>query len=307
MISVLFVDDDPAILRAGKQFLEQQGEFTVDTVESAMPALDGLSLKPYDAIISEYGMPVIDGIEFLKKVRSQGITTPFIIFTGKGREEVAIEALNSGADFYLRKGADPASQFTTLSAVIHQAITRKKAEDNLAGCGERYLPLAESANDMIFVTGADEVIRYANSFCAKMLNSHPENIQGKTLEEIFPEETAARLREGVRNQVLNGTPENFEVHLVTPAGGIWISIDNSPLRDKNGTINAVLGIAQDITIKKQLEETLRLANRNLKAISSATRHDINNKLTIISGYIQLMKLEEPHPGLQNIFQSWKGP
>ena len=58
----------------------------------------------YDAIISDYQIPDMDGIEFLKKVRSSGNSIPFIIFTGKGREEVVIEALNAGADFYLQKG-----------------------------------------------------------------------------------------------------------------------------------------------------------------------------------------------------------
>lgn len=298
MISVLYVDDEPALLDVSKQYLERSGEFTVDTLDSASEALGTLSRTTYDAIVSDYQMPVMDGIMFLKKLRSSGNTTPFIIFTGKGREEVAIEALNCGADFYLQKGGDPRSQFAELMHKIKQAVSRKKAEDGLLASEERYRALAESANDMIYITDPEGVILYANSLCAKMFRTTPENLIGKTQEELFPPETAQRHREGIRNLIVRGTPGTVEEHLVTPVSDIWISVNNSPLRDKNGSITSVLGIARDITAKKQIEDSLRLANKKLTIISSSTRHDINNKLTIVTGYTQLMKLENPSPVTQ---------
>jgi PAS domain S-box-containing protein len=297
MISVLYVDDEPALLDVSKQFLERTGEFTVDTLESAGKALEVLSEKAYDAIISDYQMPIMDGIEFLKTLRASGNTTPFIIFTGKGREQVAIEALNSGADFYIQKGGDPKSQFTELMHKIHQAVARKKAEDGLLESEERYRTLAESANDMIYITDPDGVLLYANTLCAKMFNTTPDNLVGKTQDDLFPPETAAHHKQGIRNLIARGTPGSLEEHLTTPSGEIWISVNNSPLRDKNGKITSVLGIARDITMQKQAEESLVLATRKMTIISSATRHDINNKLTIISGYTQLMRLEEPTPGI----------
>jgi len=83
--------------------------------------------KDYDAIVSDYQMPEMDGIEFLKKVRSSGNPIPFIIFTGRGREEVAIQALSIGADYYLQKGGDPKSQFAELAHQIEQAIQKRRA------------------------------------------------------------------------------------------------------------------------------------------------------------------------------------
>ncbi len=70
------------------------------------------------AAVSDDQMPAMDGIEFLKAVRGWGDKTPFIIFTGKGREDVVIEALNTGADFYLQKGGEPKSQFPELAHKI---------------------------------------------------------------------------------------------------------------------------------------------------------------------------------------------
>ena len=76
-------------------------------------------------------MPGMDGIEFLKQIRSSGNSIPFIIFTGRGREEVVIEAINSGADFYLQKGGDPNSQFAELSHKLKIAVERKRAVNAL--------------------------------------------------------------------------------------------------------------------------------------------------------------------------------
>jgi DNA-binding NarL/FixJ family response regulator len=56
---------------------------------------------------------------------------PFIIFTGKGREEVVIEALNSGADFYIQKGGDPKAQFAELAHKIRQAVQIKIAQKTM--------------------------------------------------------------------------------------------------------------------------------------------------------------------------------
>jgi two-component sensor histidine kinase/CheY-like chemotaxis protein len=131
MISVLYVDDEPALLEIGKLFLEKGGAFDVDTAISATEAKVKLAENRYDAVISDYQMPDIDGIEFLKYARENFGDIPFILFTGKGREEVVIRAINNGADFYLQKGRDTASQFAELGQKIRIAVEKRRAEDAL--------------------------------------------------------------------------------------------------------------------------------------------------------------------------------
>ncbi|MDO8841739.1 response regulator [Methanocalculus sp.] len=106
MINLLYVDDEPGLLEIGRLFLQKDSDINVDTAESAEIALESMKTMSYDAIVSDYQMPGMDGLAFLKAVRSSGDSIPFIIFTGKGREEVVIEALNQGADFYLQKGGE---------------------------------------------------------------------------------------------------------------------------------------------------------------------------------------------------------
>jgi CheY-like chemotaxis protein len=80
MISVLYVDDEPGLLEIGKLFLEQSGEMQVKTVESPFEALGELGGAEYACIISDYQMPKMDGIGFLKEVRSRHGKIPFILF-----------------------------------------------------------------------------------------------------------------------------------------------------------------------------------------------------------------------------------
>jgi len=131
MISVLYVDDEPDLLVLAKLFLEESGEFMVGTSTSAHHVLDTASIPSYDAIVSDYQMPEMDGIAFLKMVRERFGNVPFILFTGRGREEVVIEALNNGADFYLQKGGEPTAQFAELANKIQYAVARKRAETEL--------------------------------------------------------------------------------------------------------------------------------------------------------------------------------
>jgi signal transduction histidine kinase len=128
---ILYVDDEPGLLEIAKIFLEMEGVFTVDTLPSATTALAQLSRERYDAIVSDYQMPEMDGIMFLKQLKASGNATPFIIFTGRGREEVVIEALNSGADFYIQKGGEPHAQFAELANKIRHAVSLKQSEEAL--------------------------------------------------------------------------------------------------------------------------------------------------------------------------------
>ena len=69
LVPILYVDDESGMLEIGKLFLERSGQFSVDTITSAPVALTLLKIKTYDAIVSDYQMPEMNGIEFLKLVR----------------------------------------------------------------------------------------------------------------------------------------------------------------------------------------------------------------------------------------------
>ena len=86
-LEVLVVDDEPAILDISKEFLEEFHGMKVTAVGGGKEALDVLSNRRFDAVVSDYQMPVMDGLLLLKELRSRDFDIPFILFTGRGREE----------------------------------------------------------------------------------------------------------------------------------------------------------------------------------------------------------------------------
>jgi PAS domain S-box-containing protein len=158
MITVLYVDDETRLLEITKIFLERTGEFSVDTVESAPKALGILKTTHYDAVVSDYQMPGMDGIDFLKALRKEYPSLPFIIFTGKGREDVVIQAFESGADFYLQKGGEPKSQFAELARKITSVVEQRKSEARVLVLNRLYTMLSGINHAIIHRRDVDELM-----------------------------------------------------------------------------------------------------------------------------------------------------
>jgi len=185
MISVLYVDDETFLLDATKRYLERGGKFSVDTGTSAKEGLAMIKARRYDAIVSDYQMLGMDGIAFLKNLRAAGNTVPFIIFTGKGREEVVIEAYREGADAYLQKGGDPKPMFLDLMHAIEQAVVRRRMENDLKFRNALLATQQEVSPDGILVVGEDGKVLSFNSRFAKMTGISPELLATETDEAIM--------------------------------------------------------------------------------------------------------------------------
>ncbi|MBA5942215.1 MAG: response regulator [Methanophagales archaeon] len=133
-IRVLHVDDEPADLEITRIFLKRQekDDFEIVSLLSPEEALEKLEHEHFDVIIADYKMPVMNGIEFLEALRKSEkcADTPFILFTGKGKPEVEREALKKGADRYISKAGNPASQCSELAHAIRTLASRKRAIGN---------------------------------------------------------------------------------------------------------------------------------------------------------------------------------
>ena len=98
IVHVLHVDDDEMFLDVSKEILQSDNIFEVTSVLSVDEATNKLADKQYDVVVSDYEMPNKDGLVFLRELREHQNQVPFILFTGKSREEVTIKALNLGAN-----------------------------------------------------------------------------------------------------------------------------------------------------------------------------------------------------------------
>ena len=179
---ILYVDDEPALLNLAKIFLSRLGPFEISVSTSVSEALQKYPITTFDAIIADYEMPETNGIEFLKLIRKENGDTPFILFTGKGREEVVIQAINNGADSYIQKGGDPVAQFAELAHKINQAVGRKKTADQL------YLlkTSVDQAYDEVFWVDFAGNIMYANEAACKTTGYSYEELVSMPLFQLSP-------------------------------------------------------------------------------------------------------------------------
>ena len=159
---ILHVDDDLIILKISKQILEMENKFEIDVATSTEEAFKKLTEKPYDAIVSDYEMPTQNGLQFLKTLREQGYTIPFIIFTGKSKEEAAIRALNLGADGYFTKYGDPEFVYAELAHGIRKSIEMKRTKAKACIEEARLKAILSSSPDAIIIADLNDKIVNCN-------------------------------------------------------------------------------------------------------------------------------------------------
>lgn len=118
-LRVLFIDDEPALLDQAKIFLEKEDErIEVDTTNSAERGLEMINDESYAAVVSDYRLTGMDGIELLQTLREESNDIPFIVFTGWGSKEIERNALDLGADKVIRKGKSPKSLYKELARIL---------------------------------------------------------------------------------------------------------------------------------------------------------------------------------------------
>jgi|GEM_PF-1689266 len=266
MITVLYVDDEPSLLEIAKEFLESEGDVEVEASDSAMDALVRIETRHFDAIICDYQMPIVDGIKFLKTVRMQGRNIPFILFTGKGREDVAIEALNNGADFYLQKGGDPKAQFTELLNMIRRSIEQRQSAERLKESEEIYEKLfKDNVEAMILVEPRTGAIADVNTAATTFFGYSREEMLRMNIADTYPgsdkqglERLGHRGVEKGAKMVMPNLLANGEVREV--------EVDSGMLRVKGRSLG--YAIIHDITEARKAQRREQRLNRALKVLSA---------------------------------------
>lgn len=217
MISVLYVDDEPGLVALLRHYLQETGEFEVVTAGSGTEALALLERFRVDVVVSDYQMPGMNGIELLRECRRRFGDLPFILFTGRGREEIVIEAIEHGVDFYLQKGGDAAAQFAELAHKCRQVVRRRRAEEELRASEVRNRRIIEGSPTGIHLyelgPGDTLVFLGANPAADRILGIEHAHLVGRTIDDVFPGLRDSGVPESYREVARNGNP--WHADLVT--------------------------------------------------------------------------------------------
>ena len=259
-ITVLHVDDDPDFGALVADFLESEDAGlrvrTEADVEAALEALSGAA-PDVDCVVSDYEMPVLDGIELLERVRERHPALPFILFTGKGSEEVASEAITAGVTDYLQKRPGR-GQFTVLANRIRNAVSRRRAETRLRDTAAR-MELALAATDSglwEWQLGSDEVVW--DEPLEALLGLEPGGFGG-TYEDhlsfVHPEDEAAV--DAAAQAAIEGDGAFHEEFRMVRADGETVWIEGRGQLFGEGEDARMVGLATDVTEQHQRERELR--------------------------------------------------
>jgi PAS domain S-box-containing protein len=262
-ISVLYVDDELSLHEVTGRFLEIMGGFSVKCATSGAEALEMIGTSRFDAIISDYQMPVMDGIEFLKRVRSQDSITPFILFTGKGREDIVIQAINNGATFYIQKGSDITAQFTELAQKIRLGVDASRVKEELKRNflalrqrEEYYRTVFENTGTAMIVIEDDTTISLVNTECERLLGSTRAEIEGTSWTKFVPDKEREKMLVWHRQRRDSpvSPPQTYESRIIASNGqirSVHITVTTIP-----GTKRTVASII-DVTNRVRAQEALR--------------------------------------------------
>ncbi len=251
-IRVLCVDADADFLAMTAAFIERH-DIAVLTETSTRAAIERLEQEKIDCIVSDYQMPEMNGLEFLSVVRDSFPHIPFILFTGKGSEEIASEAISAGVTDYLQKEGNP-DQYEVLTNRIENAVAKRRAERDLRRTESRYRQFAEQSIVGIYIV-QNECIQYANPKLAAIFGYDRDELEGMSPLSLVAEcdraaETLAAHERGelgeahytFTGQRKDGTTVEIEVH----GGRIDYEGDS-----------AIIGVCKDVDDRRRREYTLR--------------------------------------------------
>ena len=266
-IRVLHVDDELGILQTTKQILEMDGVFIVTSVNSVNKALQLIEQQDFDVVVSDYQIPEKDGLTFLAELREKKNNLPFILFTGKGREDVAVKALNLGANYFVNKLGKPETVYGELSHIIKQVVNQRKAEAKSELEHQRLQTVTEHMHAGLAVISKDYRLLWVNNVlekifgpqhgerkCYDLINNLSSPCGGCKANEIFEHG-----KDHVVHEQLVKSPDGTEV---------WVEISVTPIKDSRGNVIAALELVNDITDRKKAAIRVKESEARFKQLFS---------------------------------------
>jgi PAS domain S-box-containing protein len=271
-IHVLHVDDEQGIRETTSLWLERVDDrLEVATAPDGDAALEYLDRETVDCVVSDYDMPGTTGLELLEAVRERQPGLPFILFTGKGSEEIASEAISAGVTDYLQKEVG-SEQYALLANRIERAVSERRTESALAEServlstlmsnlpGMVYRCRNERGWPMTFVSdGALDVIGYDSDALVDGDVSYGADV-------IHPEDREAAW-DGVQAAVAEGVPFKLEYRVRTKQGTTrWVREHGRAVGRTVDGDQLLEGVVTDVTEEHEREAQLRRTKQRYRRL-----------------------------------------
>ncbi len=272
---VLHVDDDHAFLDITNEFLNRAlSDTTIHSTTDIEQAQTLLENQSIGCIVSDYDMPGMDGLEFLETVREEYPDLPFILYTGKGSEEIASKAVNAGVTGYLQKGGP--DQHRRLGNRVEHAITEYRAQVE----SQRYSTVLEALGYPVYVVDENEQFTYINDAFVELAGYSREELIGSQPSLIKSDESVQRVNEIVPTLISSTGPdiERLEVEIHPKDGPPTPCKDHITALPFDEEFQGCAGILRDMSTQRQRQDALAEKNERLEELVSVISHDLQTPL-----------------------------
>ena len=282
-IRVLHVDDEPEFVDMAATFLERENDrIDVRTVTNADEGLEILTEDHVDCVVSDYDMPGKNGIDFLDAVRTEYPDLPFVLYTGKGSEEIAADAIAAGVTDYLQKRGGT-EQYTILANRITNAVSAQRLSVAAERNRNRLEQILKTVPSCVVRLDHEGRFVFANDRAVEVLGLEETDLTDRAYNDPdwqitdlqgnpIPEEELPFRQ--VRD---SGEPLYGFRHTISWPDGTErvLSVNGAPLFDGDGNVESVVFSLTDITDWWESEERLRETTARLEALFENSPDMIN--------------------------------
>ncbi|TFG26318.1 PAS domain S-box protein [Candidatus Thorarchaeota archaeon] len=270
-VRVLMVDDDSVHLELSERFLTRQSpDYEIVMVETSEDAIKLLEADNFDAAVCDIDLSkdTMSGLDILEHIRSSGGDIPVIIFTGKSREEFAIQALNLGADYYIRKSStNIESLYAELSYYILTAVEKRKtkialreSEQQLRESQTRLAEAQRISHSGSWVWNIQEDQEIWSDEIYRIFGLAPQEFLATYeafLDSVHPDDKDL-VKESVDAAIHKKQPYSIDHRIIRPDGSIrHVHEEGEVTYDEEGKPVQMMGTVQDITERVEVETHLR--------------------------------------------------
>ena len=260
-ITILFVDDERQLLSVLASNLEENIEsLDVVTASNATEAIERLESIAVDCIVSDYKMPGSDGLDLLERCRDRDPHIPFILFTSKGSEDIAVEAINADVTDYLQKDLSP-EQLAFLSNRIRNAVAERRAREAAEATVQHLRHIHDRISDAYLGLDDSSTITYLDEDAARLLQGDREVLLGDRLWDVLPDAVGSPFETQFERALEGDTSVDFETHY--EPFDTWFDVRAFPVDD------GLSVYFRDITERKRLESAVEDREAELGEVVNA--------------------------------------